>query len=250
MRAVLPRFVFANRNHFRSFRSLSCPQTESFRILHSVHQLGSIRASSCMSQMESHRNNYSKATAKFASGFSRDAASFFRCGEHSENFESFLGDWVARTGSLPLSLNLRGTTKSEEQGKRVLSTLFDHLAPRLERLKLDTCFAFYDQISPTFPILRQLSLGIRYDYEDEHDSRDPPDDPIKTFSAAPLLEEVCLSSDALPQYFALPWDALKASTLQPPLKSFEFRRPSSDASAPFWRHSERRTTSPPSLIQL
>ncbi|KAK7013119.1 hypothetical protein R3P38DRAFT_1517092 [Favolaschia claudopus] len=68
----------------------------------------------------------------------------------AENFESFLGDWVARARSLPLSLNFRGTTKSEEQGKRVLSTLFDHLAPRLERLKLDTSFAFYDQISPTF----------------------------------------------------------------------------------------------------
>ncbi|KAK7062351.1 F-box domain-containing protein [Favolaschia claudopus] len=128
----------------------------------------------------------------------------------AENFESFIGDWVARARSLPLSLELRGSTKSEEQGKRVLSTLFNHLAPWLERLKLDTSFAFYDQISPTFPILRQLSLGIRYDYEDEHDYQDPPDNPIKTFSAAPLLQEVCLlSSDALPQYFALPWDMLK-----------------------------------------
>ncbi|KAK7053936.1 F-box domain-containing protein [Favolaschia claudopus] len=101
-----------------------------------------------------------------------------------------------------------GLIKSEEQGKRVLATLFDHLSPRLERLTLDTSFAFYNHLSPTFPILRQLSLGIEYDY-DESDSPDGPEDPIQTFTAAPLLEEVCLCSYTLPQHFALPWDALK-----------------------------------------
>ncbi|KAK7062341.1 hypothetical protein R3P38DRAFT_2495406, partial [Favolaschia claudopus] len=126
----------------------------------------------------------------------------------ADNFESFLGDWVARAKSLPLFFGSQRTYQVGGTGKTRAGHSFRPLAPRLERLKLDTSFAFYNHLSPSFPILRQLSLGIEYDY-DEPDSPDGPEDSIQTFSAAPLLEEVCLSSYTLPYYFDLPWGALK-----------------------------------------
>ncbi|KAK7062350.1 F-box domain-containing protein [Favolaschia claudopus] len=120
--------------------------------------------------------------------------------------ESFLSDFVMRAGSVPMSLDLIGNVEEQEDGQRVLSTLFNHVSPRLERLNLDTDIKYYHLLSFSFPRLRELSLGHGFNYEE--DLANLEDHPIQTFRDTPLLQELYLFSGARPSQYTLQWKAL------------------------------------------
>jgi hypothetical protein len=126
----------------------------------------------------------------------------------AENLEIFLADWLARVGACPLSVHLQGFLPNAEDGQRFKTTILDRLSSHIQALTLTTPINHYPEHSLRFPRLRDLALS----YSDEEDLVGLEASPIQTFSAAPQLRKLYLSSDAAPSHFAIPWETLEAFT--------------------------------------
>ncbi|KAF7335263.1 F-box domain-containing protein [Mycena sanguinolenta] len=131
----------------------------------------------------------------------------------AENLDKFLAEYVVRLGACPLSLKLTGYFQSEEiedDGKRLVASIFHQLSSRLEVLNLVTEIDYYREHHSHFPLLRKLTVGFPH-YTDESDLIGLDERPIQTFSAAPQ-RQLYLFNKAIPSHFAILWETLTVFT--------------------------------------
>ncbi|KAF8207874.1 hypothetical protein K438DRAFT_1962142 [Mycena galopus ATCC 62051] len=114
------------------------------------------------------------------------------------NLEKFIDEYVARAGTHPLSLHLRGGHKlPDTKGRQLISAILQRLSPRIQVLQMFLDYRYYPENVPDFPLLQELTHNIY-----SHGCRR---DPVAMFGAAPQLRKVNSYGGLSPSLFNIPW---------------------------------------------